>query len=325
MSALAEENEIVDRVRAGDARAAARLMSWAERGDPRFAAAHVSFAADLGRARRVGITGPPGAGKSTLVEALVRAGRSSPERTFGVLAVDPSSPFTGGALLGDRVRMTGLELDPGVFVRSMATRGAFGGLARATDDLADVFDLLGRHTILLETVGVGQAEVDVVRSTDLTILVLHPGAGDTIQAMKAGLMEAADVYVVNKADRPDAARLVHEVEDALDLRRADGPRPPVHAVSAATGQGIGELSSALDAWLDASAAEGRMARRRTANLGIRVRRLVDAERQRDAWQDAGLERHLGQRLAAAGTLSVYALASELLAALRDRPAGGAPS
>ncbi|MCB9898987.1 MAG: methylmalonyl Co-A mutase-associated GTPase MeaB [Planctomycetes bacterium] len=320
MSVTVEEEMLVDRVRSGDARAAARLMTWAERADARFAEAHAGFAAGLGHARRLGITGPPGAGKSTLVEALCKHWRTSDARTLGVLAVDPSSPFSGGALLGDRVRMSALSLDPGVFVRSMATRGAFGGLARATDDLADVLDLLGRHTILVETVGVGQSEVDVVRSTDLTVLVLHPGAGDTIQAMKAGLMEAADLYVVNKSDLPDAERLVHEIADALDLRRGDRERPPVVTVSAVTGAGLPQLAQTLDRLLDVRTADGRLARRRTENLASRVRRLVDAELRREAWERAGLEGELVRRMAGPGTLSVYALAAGLLAAFRARAA-----
>jgi len=306
--------ELIAGARASQARAVARLMSWAERGDPRFAAAHARFAAELGGARRLGITGPPGAGKSTLVEAVARHVRDHGARTLGILAVDPSSPFSGGALLGDRVRMTSLALDPGVFIRSMATRGAFGGLARATDDLADVLDLSGRELILVETVGVGQSEVDVARSSDLTVVVLHPGGGDTIQAMKAGLLEAADVYVLNKAELPGAARLRAELEDALAMRTGDAPLPVILETSASTGRGVPELVAALDAECDARAADGRLAARRRDNLERRVQRLVEARLLVAAWQARGLAARLDTLLAVdADHASAWALADALLA------------
>lgn len=311
-----ETDELLRRVREGEPLACARLMTWAESGDPRFIELHQCVGAELGAARRMGVTGPPGAGKSTLVEALARSWRTRDDsRSLGILAVDPSSPFSGGALLGDRVRMSELALDPGVFIRSMATRGSFGGLASSTDDLLDVLDLAGRHTLLVETVGVGQSEVEVACSADLTMVVLHPGGGDTIQAMKAGLMEIADVYVLNKADLPGADRLGQQLEDALALRDfADDVRPAILQTVATEEDGVEALADMLDSLWLAAEASGRLAERRKLNMQRRVRRLVDGRLVRDLWQRSSLDQTLDARLAQDCTLSAHALAAELLAA-----------
>lgn len=202
---------------AGKKPALARAVSIVENQRAGFDALLSALHPRLGRARRIGITGPPGAGKSTLTTQLVRAWRDAGQ-TVGVVAIDPTSPFTGGALLGDRIRMESVALDPGVFIRSMATRGSLGGLASATRDVCDVLDAFGVDVILIETVGVGQSELDVARTADSTVVVLVPESGDSIQTLKAGVMEIADLFVVNKADRPGADRLRNDLELMLGLR-----------------------------------------------------------------------------------------------------------
>ena len=264
--------DLVGRFFAGEVAAAARLITLAENGDPRWASLRGRIASKLGLAFRTGFTGPPGAGKSTLVDACAKALREK-ERKVGVVAVDPSSPFSGGALLGDRIRMQRVQLDRGVFIRSMATRGALGGIARATVDACDVLDAFGFDEILIETVGVGQAETEILSAADTVVVVLCPGGGDGIQAMKAGLMEIADVFLINKADLPGAERLRGEVQDALGLlRRKPGWRPPVLPASASAGQGVAELMDAVEKHREYLRREGLLEagrRRRIARAGNR--------------------------------------------------------
>jgi LAO/AO transport system kinase len=213
---------------AGKKPALARAVSIVENHREGFDDLLATLHARIGRGRRIGVTGPPGAGKSTLTAALVAAYRSA-GLSVGVIAVDPTSPFTGGALLGDRIRMEAVALDPGVFIRSMATRGSLGGLAEATGEVADVLDAFGTDRIIIETVGVGQSELDVSRNADSTVVVLVPESGDSIQTLKAGLMEIADIFVVNKSDRPGADRMRNELELMLGLRSGETLKNvPVH-------------------------------------------------------------------------------------------------
>lgn len=287
MAAL--DGGIADRVCRGDLRAVARAISLVESGGPEAEAVSATLHARAGRALLVGVTGSPGAGKSTLVSQLVGRYRLAGHRV-GVLAIDPSSAFTGGALLGDRVRMQAHALDAGVFIRSMATRGHLGGVSASTMAAADVLDAAGFDVILIETVGIGQDEVDIARVADVCVVVVVPGAGDDVQAMKAGVMEIADIFVVNKADQPGSDRAAAFIEQMLALDEAGtDARPPVVPVVATTGVGIDELMTALAA--RAEDVGGRQQRRRArvewmlreavshAALA-RVRRELDQE---DAW------------------------------------------
>jgi LAO/AO transport system kinase len=260
------DHDCVEKILAGDRRAIARGISSVENRDPSALPMLRELFPRAGRARVIGVTGSPGSGKSTLVEKLAAEYRRRDARV-GILAVDPTSPFSGGAILGDRVRMQSLAHDPGVYIRSMATRGQLGGLAAATQDAAIVLDAAGCEIVLIETVGVGQDEVEVARLADATVLLLVPGLGDDIQTFKAGVMEIADLYVVNKADRSGAERVEQEVTAMLSLAsRPDGWRPPILRTTATTGQGIPELVAALDEFFVFCEKDGVMKRRREDHL-----------------------------------------------------------
>ncbi|MFI5241650.1 MAG: methylmalonyl Co-A mutase-associated GTPase MeaB [Gemmatimonadales bacterium] len=271
----------------------------------------------VGNARRIGITGPPGAGKSTLTARLAEHYRRA-GLTVGIIAVDPTSPFTGGALLGDRIRMESVALDDGIFIRSMATRGALGGLASSTRDVCDVLDAYGFDRLLVETVGVGQSELDVAHTADTSVLVIVPESGDAIQTLKAGLMEAADLFVVNKADRPGADRMRHEMQTMLKLRTGQLGRywtPPVLATMAERGEGIEELATALDAHFDYLESSGVLHSRRRGRLRDRVIEAVDRTVRDRIWRDRSLLARLDAMLPAveAGSTTPLAASQELVA------------
>src|SRR5438046_8435520 len=233
-------DELAERLVAGDKRALARAISLVENDDPEGWALVREIYPKTGKAAVVGFTGPPGVGKSTLIGALVKNARER-DKTVAVLSIDPSSPFTQGALLGDRIRLSDHFLDPGVFIRSMANRGALGGLSEAALQAALLMDASGRDVVLLETFGVGQAEVDIIDHADTVVLVLMPGSGDSIQALKAGIMEIPDGIVVNKADHPLTATMVREIRGVLSLGPKTSWRVPIVRTQAATGEGVEEL------------------------------------------------------------------------------------
>jgi LAO/AO transport system kinase len=235
----------VDRIRSGDVRALARAISTIEDNRPESRELLKALFNFTGRARVIGLTGAPGAGKSTLVDQLAREYRKQ-ERTIGILAVDPTSPYTGGAILGDRIRMQSHHADPGIYIRSMATRGNLGGLARSTTDAATVLDAAGKDIVLIETVGVGQDEIDIVRLADVTVVILVPGMGDDVQTIKAGIMEIADIFVINKSDREGADRVEREIRSMQSLAiRSDKWTPPIVKTVAMDGKGVPELAAAI--------------------------------------------------------------------------------
>jgi len=261
---------LAEDVKAGRYRALGRAISLVESHDPAATRLLAELYPSTGSARIVGITGSPGAGKSTLVASLAKFYRKQGKRV-GIIAVDPTSPFTGGAILGDRIRMSDLYTDRGVFIRSMATRGFLGGLAKATNDVVDILDAAGFDVVLVETVGVGQDEVEVVRTVQTNLVVLVPGMGDDIQAIKAGIMEIGDVFVVNKADRPGADKTVTEVTMMMSLVEEHGDYvPPIVKTVASKNEGIAELDEAIAKHFDYLSASGELDRRNRDRVRIRI-------------------------------------------------------
>jgi LAO/AO transport system kinase len=257
--------ELTEKLLAGDKRALARAISLVENDDPEGWALVREVYPQTGKAAVVGFTGPPGVGKSTLIGALTTQYRKR-DRQVAVLSIDPSSPFTKGALLGDRIRLTEHFLDAGVFIRSMANRGALGGLSEACLQAALLMDASGKDVVLLETVGVGQAEVDIIDHADTVVLALMPGSGDSIQALKAGVMEIPDVIVVNKSDHPLTDTMIREIRGVLSLGPQHGWRVPIVKTEAARGEGIEELAQAIEAHREHIESEGTLAERRRRNL-----------------------------------------------------------
>jgi LAO/AO transport system kinase len=286
---------LVDALRAGDRRALARAITLVENGDPLAYQVVSDVYPSTGETHAVGLTGPPGVGKSSLVSALVRRVRAD-GREVGVVSVDPSSPFTHGALLGDRIRLTDHFLDPGVFIRSMGTRGHLGGLAETTLQTLLVLDAAGKDVVFLETVGAGQGEVGIISIADTVVLVLMPGSGDSIQALKAGIMEIPDVIAINKMDHPMAKAMLNEVRQVLSLGPSDGWRPPIVLTEAIRGEGVDTLWEKVEehrAWLEA---EGELDARRRRNLATEVFQVASARARRhleeEVQEDAELRRLL---------------------------------
>lgn len=335
-------DQLLDDFREGRRTALARAITIVENRREGYLDVMAAIHAKLGRAHRIGITGPPGAGKSTLSSALIRHFRGNHE-TVAMVAVDPTSPFTGGALLGDRIRMNDVALDEGVFIRSMATRGSLGGLAITTKEVADVMDAFGFDRVIIETVGVGQSELDVAAAADTTLVVLVPESGDGIQAMKAGLMEIADIFDINKADRPGADRLSREVDMMLHLRLGNAMKHipahhgvikrkrereregegeggwsiPVLQTVAETGQGVPELAATLArhrAWLVSS---GELSARRRKRLRDRVREAVERSLHETVWRHKRGESILEEAIAdmESGKTTPYAVADRIVSAV----------
>ena len=305
-----EVPQLIEGVLSGDRRAVARAISLVEDGDPALEALSAAIYPSTGRAATIGVTGAPGVGKSTLAAALVARARAEGRRV-AVLAVDPTSPYTGGALLGDRVRMQAHATDPDVFIRSMATRGHLGGMALAAPEAVRILDAAGHDLVIVETVGVGQAEVDVAAATDTALVVLAPGLGDAVQMAKAGILEVADVFVVNKADREGADQVARDLRQMLHLWEARAWDPPVVSTTATTAEGVDDLWNVIEAHRGWSTDSGQWEAKRRDRLLAEVGALAAERSRRRAAAALGADAALAADLAAR-RIDPYAAAARLL-------------
>ena len=313
------QQEWVQSLRSGDPRALARAISTVENRAPGWSELLKALFPHTGRARVIGLTGAPGAGKSTLVDQLAKLYRKQ-DRSVGIVAVDPTSPYTGGAILGDRIRMQDHFADPGIYIRSMATRGSLGGLARTTADVTSVLDASGRDVILIETVGVGQDEIDIVRLADITVVILVPGMGDDVQTIKAGIMEIADIFVINKSDREGAERVEREIRALQSLAtRNDGWTPPIVKTVASEGSGVQELVAAVAEYESYLQKENRALKKNVENWQERlIEMLRDTmlEKARAQLGDGNLTRLAAE--VAEHKRDPYTLVEELAAKVKNR-------
>ncbi|MGC2163164.1 MAG: methylmalonyl Co-A mutase-associated GTPase MeaB [Silvibacterium sp.] len=320
---MTQVDELVARVRAGDVRALARAISLVENAAPDAAEVLSACFPYTGKTLRVGVTGAPGAGKSTLVDRLARMWRAAGSKV-GVIAVDPTSPFTGGALLGDRIRMQEKLGDDGLYVRSMATRGSLGGLAGTTADVAQVIEASGRDVVLIETVGVGQDEVEIVRLADVTVVVLVPGMGDDVQSLKAGIMEIADIFAVNKADRDDADRVEKEIRAMQSLAGShEAWVTPVVKTVGTTGDGVDALFAAIGQRREWLMEDGRLEARRREYWRARIDGMLQQALLKEARSHGLSDAELGDHAAkvAVGAEDPYRLVPELVARVFDARGG----
>ena len=310
---------MISQLRAGDPRALARAISTVENHSPGWVELLKQLFPHTGRARTIGLTGAPGAGKSTLVDQLAKHHRAQ-NHTIGIIAVDPTSPYTGGAILGDRIRMQQHFSDPGIYIRSMATRGSLGGLARTTADVALVLDAAGRDLVLIETVGVGQDEIDIVRLADVTVVILVPGMGDDVQTIKAGIMEIADIFVINKVDHDGAERVEREIRAMQSLAmRADQWMPPIVKTVATDGRGIQELADAIATYESHQKKLGLASQRKIQNWQVRLLEMLRdtlLQQARAALTDDELSRVAEQ--VAEHTRDPYSVVEEIAGRIRPQ-------